>query len=355
LSSNRFGKHFCITTWGESHGKAIGVVIDGCPAGLSIDEEMINKELYYRKPGRNPYVTPRKEEDCAQILSGVFGGYTTGAPISLIIPNQNQNNSPYEAMKNIYRPGHSNFTYLQKYGIFDHLGGGRSSGRETACRVAAGAIAKAFLELSNISIVSSIFSIGNLQVKNKNQKPKESPLFCPDSEIEKEMKEYLFQLKEEGNSIGGSIETIVTGIPAGLGEPIYEKIEAILSLAILSIPAFKGIYFGDPLAHLMKGSDYQDPFQMSHGEITLQSNHCGGVLGGITTGSPLAFTAWCKPPSSIKIPIESITLNHEKTTFQIPSDGKHDPCIAIRAVPVIEAMTALTLADFVLAHRLSKI
>ncbi len=355
MSSNRFGKHFSITTWGESHGKAIGVVIDGCPAGLAIDEGLIQQELDLRRPGRNAFVTPRIEEDRAEILSGVFEGRTTGAPISIMIPNRNQDSSPYDAMKNIYRPGHSNFTYLEKYGVFDHRGGGRSSGRETACRVAAGAVAKALLCQYEIKVTSYLASVGEFKAEKFDLDPKASPIFCPDKYAQDEICDFLEKIIKEGDSIGGSIITKVEGLKPGLGEPLYEKMEAVISLAVLSIPAIKGIYFGETNAHLERGSAYQDVFELENDRPILGTNHCGGILGGISTGSPLIFTAWCKPPSSIKIPLRSVTTSHKEASFQIPHEGKHDPCIAIRAVPVIEAMTALTLADFVLAARLSRI
>lgn len=355
MSSNRFGKHFSITTWGESHGKAIGVVIDGCPSGIEIDEEMINLELKKRRPGYSLYTSPRKEEDLAEIYSGVFEGKTTGAPISIIIPNTTADSAPYEKIKDIYRPGHGNFTYLAKYGIFDYRGGGRSSARETACRVAAGAIAKAILKKLNIQVQSYLYSIGDIQIQHKDQNPSSSELFCPDSSQEKVMKLLIEDLKKAGDSIGGEIETIIHPIPIGLGDPVYEKIEAVLSSAILSIPAIKGIFFGLSDANMHKGSEYNDPFAVANDAIYTTTNNSGGMLGGISTGMPLYFKAICKPASSIRLPVESVTIEKEKAMFSIPVDGKHDPCIAIRAVPVVEAMTAISIVDLYLSNKLVKL
>ncbi len=304
---NSFGQIFRITTWGESHGKAIGVVIDGCPAGLEISEEEINGELEKRAPGRQEHTSPRKESDHAEILSGIFEGKTTGTPISIIIPNRDADSSAYEPIKHLVRPGHANATYVKKYGIFDYRGGGRASARETACRVAAGAIAKKLLEQVGIRVEAVLIERGEI---------------------------------EEGDSVGGVIEGRALGVPAGLGEPVYQKMEAMLAQAMLSIPASKGFEIGEGFgAAKMRGSEH---------------NACptGGTLGGITDGESLLFRVAFKPTSSIAKPQKTTTLSGEEATLTLPKGSRHDPCVAIRAVAVVESMCALVLADAILMNRL---
>jgi len=303
---NSFGQIFRITTWGESHGKAIGVVIDGCPPGLEISEEEINLELAKRAPGKQPHTSPRKESDRAEILSGVFEGKTTGTPISIIIPNRDADSSKYEPIKHLVRPGHANYTYLKKYGIFDYRGGGRASARETACRVAAGAIAKKFLSQFGVHVEASLLERGEI---------------------------------EEGDSAGGVIEGRVEGVPVGLGEPVYQKMEAVLAQAMLSLPASKGFEIGEGFgAAKMRGSDHNQ-------------RPTGGTLGGITDGEPLVFRVAFKPTSSIAKPQETKTLTGEKAVLTLPKGSRHDPCVAIRAVTVVESMSALVLADAILMNR----
>lgn len=303
---NSFGQLFRITTWGESHGKAIGVVIDGCPAGLEISEEEINRELARRAPGKTPDTSLRKESDQAEILSGIFEGKTTGTPISILIPNRDADPSKYEPIKHLVRPGHANATYLKKYGIFDYRGGGRASARETACRVAAGAIAKKFLSHYGIRIEARLIEKGEIV---------------------------------EGDSAGGIIEARVEGVPAGLGEPVYQKMEAVLAQAMLSLPASKGFEIGAGFeAARMRGSE--------HNRLPT-----GGTLGGITDGEPLIFRVAFKPTSSIDKPQDTLTLSGEKATFSLPEGSRHDPCVAIRAVPIVESMCALVLADALLVNR----
>ena len=364
MASNHFGTLFRITTWGESHGKAIGVVIDGCPAGLPISEEEINAELALRQPGKTAYVSPRGEKDIAEICSGTFEGKTTGAPISIIIFNKDADSSKYEPIKNLLRPGHANFTYLEKYGIFDYRGGGRSSARETACRVAAGAIAKKLLALEGIDVVAYIKEVGGIAIAEPSlsdpsllrEKTRKSPIFCPDETATAKIVKAIEQVKEEGDSLGGVIEVVGFNLPVGLGDPVYEKLEANLAKAMLSIPATKGFEIGSGFqAARMKGSQHNDQFIVgAKGEITTASNLAGGTLGGISTGMPLIIRVPFKPTSSIMKPQKTVSTQGEEKEFKIPEGSRHDPCVTIRAVPIVEAMMAIVLADALLLNRSSK-
>ena len=356
MASNSFGQIFRITTFGESHGPAIGVVIDGCPAQISVTKEEIDRELFKRQPGTNPYTSPRKESDSVEILSGIFEGKTTGAPIALLIRNQDAHSTAYEALKNLYRPGHANFTYLAKYGIFDHRGGGRASGRETAARVAAGAIAKKLLAASQIDCTAYLSELGGISIQTcELDQIGHNPLFCPDPEAALRMMEKLDQLKQEGDSVGG-IVSCIAHIPIGLGDPIYCKLEALLASAMLSIPASKGFEIGAGFsAARMKGSEHNDAFEIAKdGTTHPATNHAGGTLAGISTGAPLHFRVAFKPTSSIRKTQQTATLSNEATSFELPPHSRHDPCVAIRAVPVVEAMAALVLADCLLIHQLQK-
>ena len=319
---NRFGQLFSITTWGESHGPAIGVVIDGCPAGLEISESLIQKELNERRPGIHMQTSKRQEVDRCQILSGVFEGKSTGTPISIIIWNKDANSQPYAAIKELLRPGHANYTYLQKYGIFDHRGGGRASARETATRVAAGAVAKALLRCWDIEISGSVET----------------------GDVEKAI--------SEGDSCGGVVTIRVNHMPVGLGAPVFDRLEADLAKALMSIPASKGFEIGHGFAAArMKGSEHNDRFD----ESGLSSNHAGGTLGGISTGEPLEIHLAFKPTSSIKKEQKTTTLDGKPVIFKLSDDHRHDPCVAIRALPVCKAMVALTLADHILLNLGSKL
>lgn len=358
MASNSFGTIFKCTTWGESHGKAIGVVIDGCPAGLAITEEEINAALKRRAPGQNPYTSPRKEEDAVEILSGVFEGKTTGAPISLIIWNHDADSTKYEPIKALLRPGHAQFTYLEKYGVFDYRGGGRASARETAARVAAGAIARKLLAYFDISIAAYLKSVGSVTAQRDPQRPLSAPapLFCPDPHAEKEMVALLEATLQAGDSVGGVVEFIASGLPKGLGDPVYEKLEANLAKAMLSLPASKGFEIGEGFqAALMKGSEHNDLFVSRNGQITLATNQAGGLLGGITTGAEIVGRVAFKPPSSLRITQKTTTLEGEEAQLKLPEGSRHDPCVAIRAVPVVEAMLALTLVDALLLNRCAKL
>lgn len=363
MGSNSFGNIFKITTWGESHGKAIGVVIDGCPAGLEIDEREINAALALRAPGRNPYTSPRAEVDKAEIFSGVFEGKTTGAPICIIIPNKDADSSKYEPIKDLLRPGHANYTYLEKYGIFDYRGGGRSSARETAARVAAGAIAKKILERQEIRLTAYIKQIGPVvaivepqNIESIRTLTYQSSLFCPDREATSAMTALIEKAKIEGDSLGGIIEFIALSVPAGLGDPVYEKLEANLAHAMMSLPASKGFEIGSGFQSVvMQGSEHNDRFIKKLGEVQTQTNYAGGTLGGISTGMPIIGRVVFKPTSSIMKPQETLTTSGEQASFNLPVRSRHDPCVAIRAVPIVEAMVALVLVDAILLNRCVKL
>ncbi|MGA8164115.1 MAG: chorismate synthase [Waddliaceae bacterium] len=364
MASNFFGQIFRITTFGESHGPGIGVVIDGCPAGLPLADQDIDEQLALRRPGRGPYTSPRAEEDRGEILSGLFDGKTTGAPLAIFIRNKDADSSQYEAIKDLYRPGHANFTYLEKYGIFDYRGGGRSSARETAARVAAGAVAKKLLKIYHIECAAFVFEIGGIAIADPDlsdlqtlrAKTYSNPIFCPDENISQKMMEAIAQAKEDRDSLGG-ILACAAHVPIGLGDPVYSKLEAMLAFAMLSLPATKGFEIGSGFeAARMRGSVHNDAFDIdSKGHVHTATNFAGGILGGISTGSPLFFKVAFKPTSSIKKPQETVNLKGEKATFQLPETGRHDPCVAIRAVPIVEAMTAIVLADSLLMGRSSKL
>lgn len=363
MASNSFGKIFRMTTWGESHGKALGVVIDGCPAGLEIHEDEINKALALRAPGKSPYTTPRKEADHAQILSGIFEGKTTGAPICIKIDNKDQDSSKYSPIKDLLRPGHANFTYLEKYGIFDYRGGGRSSARETAARVAAGAIAAKYLQTHGIHIWAYMKQIGTVvadipyeRLDELHARTYDSPVFCPDPQAASAMMQSIETVKLEGDSLGGMIEVITSPLPVGLGDPVYEKLEANLAKAMMSLPATKGFEIGSGFkAVSMKGSEHNDRFTSKEGRIETATNFAGGTLGGISTGMPLIARVAFKPTSSIMKPQSTVDKEGAEASFRLPEGSRHDPCVAIRAVPIVEAMTALVIIDAMLLNRCAKI
>lgn len=361
MASNSFGNLFRITTWGESHGKAIGVVIDGCPAGIAMTTDDINQALLLRAPGKSPYATSRKEPDIADIYSGVFDGVTTGAPISIIIPNQDANSASYDSIKQLLRPGHANFTYLGKYGVFDYRGGGRASARETATRVAAGAVAKKLLAHYQIKTMAYLASVGSVCAAiamddiNKIQlKTLANPIFCPDDVAAKQMMDNILKAKEAGDSLGGVVAFMAEGLPVGLGDPVYEKLEANLAKAMLSIPASKGFELGEGFhAASLFGSAHNDAFMVDGSIVKTATNHAGGTLGGISTGMPLWGKVVFKPTSSINKPQKTVDIHGHETQFQLPEGSRHDPCVAVRAVPVVDAMCALVLADALLMNRCS--
>lgn len=357
MGNNFFGQVFRITTFGESHGKAIGVVIDGCPAGLELSEDDLLEDLKRRAPGKSPFTTPRQEEDKPEILSGIFEGKTTGAPIAILIWNKDQDSSKYAPIKDLYRPGHANFTYLEKYGIFDWRGGGRSSARETACRVAAGAVAKKILKKWNIEIVGYMIQIGTVRatVDPATVTPRQvsdSAVFCPDAAATENIVKAITSCMEEGDSLGGVIEVVARNVPVGLGDPVYEKLEANLAKAMMSLPATKGFEIGSGFAGAaMKGSEHNDHFINDDTGIHTDTNYAGGTLGGISTGMPIVCRVAFKPTSSIKKEQPTVDSKGNAAVFKLPEGSRHDPCVAIRAVPIVEAMAALVLVDSLLINR----
>ena len=357
MSGSGFGKLFKITTWGESHGKAIGVVIDGCPSGLSLCEEDIQVFLDRRKPGQNEFTTLRNEDDKVEILSGVFEGKTTGTPISLIVYNKDHHSTDYGNIASCYRPGHADYTFDQKYGFRDYRGGGRSSGRETIGRVAAGAVAIKILKELGISFTSYISSIGELFIDYDNFSEQEiynNPFYMPDGECAKKAEEYLKDIISDSDSVGSSIECIIKGVPAGIGEPVFDKLDALLSQAVMSIGAVKAVEIGDGISvSTAKGSENNDSFYISNGKVEKKTNHSGGTLGGISDGSEIFLRASVKPtPSIFK---EQHTVTNDLSETELSIKGRHDPIIGPRAVVVVEAMCALTILDLMLQNMGSKL
>ncbi len=348
---NRFGNLFTFTTWGESHGKAIGCVVDGCPAGIALCEADIQPYLDHRRPGQSHVTTQRQEADEVEILSGVFEGKTTGTPISLIIHNHDQKSKDYSDIKDKYRPGHADYTYDAKYGFRDYRGGGRSSARETAMRVAAGAIARKIMGKS-ITIRAAMVQMGSHKIDAENYDWAQVPhnnFFCPHAAIAHEWETQLLAIRKQGSSIGAVIEVQAHGVPAGWGEPIYQKLDTALAAAMMSINAVKGVEIGDGFASAaLRGEDNSDILINDNGKVGFTSNHAGGVLGGISSGQPLVVRFAVKPTSSLLIEQPALTRELQPTTIQ--TKGRHDPCVGIRAVPVGEAMMACVLADFMLLH-----
>jgi chorismate synthase len=343
---NSFGKNFIITTFGESHGKGLGCIVDGVPAGLRIDEEFIQKELDKRKPGKSKLETARKEDDKVEILSGTFEGLSTGTPIMMVIYNSNQKSRDYDNIKNLFRPGHADFTYYHKYGIRDYRGGGRSSARETAARVAGGAIAKLMLKTIGVEITSGLCEVDGIKSNNYDFEYAEtSKIYALDAKVELAQEEAILKAKKEHNSVGGVVLTIAKGVPIGLGEPIYYKLDAILAEAMMGINASKAVEIGDGIASThLKGSSNND-------EITpngFKTNHSGGILGGISNGDNIIVKTHFKPTPSIFQPQETITKDNQPVICELK--GRHDPCVAIRGSIVCEAMMALVLADMLLLN-----
>lgn len=348
MSGNSFGKLFTVSTFGESHGVAIGGVVDGCPPGLELTEEDMQVDLDRRKPGTSRYTTARREDDEVQILSGVFEGKTTGTSIGLLIKNTDQRSKDYSKIKDIFRPGHADYTYQQKYGTRDYRGGGRSSARETAIRVAAGAIAKKYLkQVHNIDIYGYISQLGPISIESVDPSIiNENPFFCPDASKLDALDQYMRDLKKEGDSIGAKVSVVATNMPVGLGEPVFDRIDAEVAHALMGINAVKGVELGDGFDVVtQKGSEHRDV--MTPDGFT--SNRSGGVLGGITTGQDLVAHMALKPTSSISVPGETIDVHGQSA--EVITKGRHDPCVGIRAVPIAEAMLALVLMDHLLRHR----
>lgn len=357
MSGSTYGTSFSITTWGESHGKGIGVVIDGCPAGLKLTANQIQAFLNRRKPGQSRYATPRQEGDEVDILSGVFGDVTTGTPISLIVRNENQQSKDYSEIASYYRPGHADYTFDAKFGFRDYRGGGRSSGRETIGRVAAGAVASCILKELGIELLAYTKSIGPIEIDYKNCSKEhiyENPLYMPDLEAATAASTYLDDLMKTQDSSGGIIECIISGVPAGIGSPVFDKLDANLGKAILSIGAVKGIEFGDGFdVATSTGSKNNDSFYVdTKGAIKKRSNHAGGILGGISDGSEIVFRAAIKPtPSIAKL---QHTVTNQKQEIDVSIKGRHDPIIVPRAVVVVESMAAITLVDALFANMSSR-
>ena len=350
MAGNTFGKIFRITTWGESHGKALGVVVDGVPAGLPVSEADIQAFLDRRKPGGSRFSTPRKEADAVQILSGVFEGKATGTPISLLIPNTSQRSADYSEIASYYRPGHADYTFDQKYGFRDYRGGGRSSGRETAGRVAAGAIASLLLSQLGIRVCAYTKSIGPVFCERFcEEEIRNNPLCMPDAQAACRAEAYLEECIKRQDSSGGVVECFADGVPAGLGDPVFDKLDAALAGAVMSIGAVKAVEIGDGTAvSRARGSENNDPFRMRDGHVEKETNHAGGILGGISDGSRILLRAHIKPTPSVFS--EQRTVNRDGEDIAIRIKGRHDPVIVPRAVVVVEAMTALVLADALLSN-----
>ncbi|MBE9605906.1 chorismate synthase [Acetobacteraceae bacterium H6797] len=352
MSHNTFGHLFRVTTWGESHGPAIGCVVDGCPPSIPLSEADIQPFLDRRRPGQSKFVTQRQEPDQVRILSGVFEGRTTGTPIALVIENQDQRSKDYSNIAETFRPGHADLTYQAKYGLRDYRGGGRSSARETAMRVAAGAIARKLLE--GVTIRGALVAIGGDEVDRGAwdwDQVDQNPFFCPDPATAERWESKLLELRKSGNSVGAVVEVVAEGVPPGLGAPLYGKLDADLASAMMSINAVKGVEIGDGFAAAsLTGDENADRMRPGpSGEVLFETNHAGGILGGISTSQPIVLRFAVKPTSSLLLPQASINTRGE--AIEVVTKGRHDPCVGIRAVPVGEAMMAITLADHLLRHR----
>lgn len=356
---NSFGRIFRISTFGESHGLGLGVIIEGCPAGLPIDEDFIREEMQRRKPGQSKITTQRKEEDEFQILSGVFEGKSTGTPIGLVIMNTDQKSKDYSHIADKFRPSHADFTYFEKYGVRDYRGGGRSSARETAARVAAGAIAKLFLRHYGITIQAFVSQVGDLKLGKSYQKldlakTEDNIVRCPDPETADRMIELIDQVRKDRDTIGGIVSCVVKGTPVGLGEPVFDRLHADLGKAMLSINAVKGFEYGSGFEGVkMRGSQHNDAFYQEGNRVRTRTNHSGGIQGGISNGEDIYFNVAFKPVATIMQDQESVSESGESVV--VSGKGRHDPCVVPRAVPIVEAMAALVLADHLLISRTNKL
>ena len=354
MAGNTFGKIFKLTTFGESHGKAIGGIIDGCPAGVSVDFDKIQYEMDRRKPGQSKIVTQRKEPDTVEFLSGIFEGMTTGTPIGFMIHNNNQKSKDYEHIKNSYRPSHADFVYDKKYGFRDYRGGGRSSARETAARVVAGSIAKQFM--SGVQFNAFVSGVGELKLKNPHlvnnfSSVESNPVRCPDPKMAEDMEELIKQIRKEGDTVGGMITCVIKNVPIGLGEPVFDKLHAELGKAMLSINAVKGFEYGSGFEGASwRGSKHNDLFNT---DGTTKTNYSGGIQGGISNGMDIYFNVAFKPVATIMQDQETIDRSGKETIMQ--GKGRHDPCVVPRAVPIVEAMASLVLADNFLIARTNSI
>lgn len=359
MSNNSYGKVFTISTFGESHGPGIGVVIDGCPAGLELDTEQIRTEMQRRKPGQSRLTTQRKEEDEIQILSGVFEGKTTGTPLCIFILNENQKPKDYAHIAETFRPSHADYTYQSKYGIRDYRGGGRSSARETAARVAAGAVARQILATAGIKIQAYVQQVGYIKVEKTYQElnleqTESNDVRCPDPDIALQMEALIDTVRKEKDTIGGLVRCVCSGVPVGLGEPVFDKLHAELGKAMLSINAVKGFQIGSGFSSLgMRGSEHNDEFYTDNGVIHTRTNHSGGVQGGISNGEDIYFDVAFKPVATIMQDQNSVDADGNPVIVE--GKGRHDPCVLPRAVPIVEAMAALVLVDFWLRNRMTKL
>jgi len=348
MSGNTIGKLFTVTSFGESHGAAIGCIVDGCPPGFELSEADIQPDLDRRKPGTSRHTTQRRESDEVEILSGVFEGRTTGTPIGLLIRNTDQRSKDYSDIKDVFRPGHADLTYEKKYGLRDYRGGGRSSARETAMRVAAGAVAKKYLKTRyGISIRGYLAQLGPIKIDRLDwDAVEQNPFFCPDAEKVAELESYMDDLRKEGNSVGARINVVASGVPVGLGEPVFDRLDADIAHALMCINAAKGVEIGAGFDCVeQKGTEHRDLIRPDG----FQSNHAGGILGGISSGQDILASVAFKPTSSLRIPGQTINKNGESA--EVITTGRHDPCVGIRATPIVEAMLAITLMDHMLRHR----
>lgn len=351
---NTIGTLFRLTSFGESHGKAIGGIIDGCPAGVELDEAFIQQELNRRRPGQSSITTARNEADKVEFLSGIFEGKTTGTPIAFLIWNENQHSKDYNNLKDIFRPSHADYTYQQKYGIRDHKGGGRSSARENIARVVAGAVAKQVLQQIGVQIIAYTSQVGHISLNKPYQdidlsEIEKNEIRCPDATVAKEMISFVQQIKTEGDSIGGLVSCVIKGVPVGLGEPVFGKLHAALGSAMLSINACKGFEYGSGFDVVKKGSELNDEFYVEKGEVKTHTNNSGGIQGGISNGEDIYFRVAFKPVATILK--EQNTINKHLEPTNIKAEGRHDPCVLPRAVPVVEAMAAITLLDMYLLNK----
>ena len=359
MAGNSFGQLFKITTFGESHGKAIGAIIDGCPAGLELDLNQIQRDLDRRKPGQSAIVTQRREPDEFEILSGVFEGVTTGTPLCIVIWNKGQKSKDYSHIKDLWRPSHADYTYQEKYGLRDYKGGGRSSARETAARVATGAIAKQILAKKDVEIDAFVSQVGSIKMSKSFDDldfslAESNVVRCPDTQTANKMIKLIKETKKQGDTVGGKITCIAQNLPVGLGEPVFDKLHAQLAKAMMSINAVKGFEYGSGFdAIAMKGSQHNDVFTTEGGKIITKTNYSGGVQGGISNGMPLYFNVAFKPVATIMRDQQSIDQRGNEAV--IKGKGRHDPCVVPRAVPIVEAMTALVLVDFLMLNRVIRL
>ena len=354
MPGNSFGKMFKLTTFGESHGVAIGGVIDGCPAGLEIDVEKVQNDLDRRRPGQSAIVTQRKEPDTVEFLSGIFEGRSTGTPIGFVIKNANQKSKDYSHIKDTYRPSHADYTYDEKYGVRDYRGGGRSSARETACRVVAGSIAKQLLQ--NVEINAFVASVGKIELEKHYSELdfseiEKNPVRCPDPELASKMETYIKEVRADGDTVGGTVQCVIKNVPKGLGEPVFDKLHAELGKAMLSINAVKGFEYGSGFEGTkMRGSEHNDHFNT---DGSTRTNLSGGIQGGISNGMDIYFNVAFKPVATLMQ--KQKTINSKGEEVEMQGKGRHDPCVVPRAVPIVESMAALVIADFLLQNKSSKI